>query len=79
MEFPVFGQPLNGSDRAPIRLHGEHSAGFHRLTIHQHGAGATESTFASDVSSGQSGDITDVVDEEGAGLDVIVTPLPVQT
>jgi hypothetical protein len=40
MQIAVLGQAFDRGDLAAVRLHGEHGARFHRLSIHQHGARA---------------------------------------
>jgi hypothetical protein len=61
MEFVPLSQSLDGGDLIPVSLDRENGTGFHGLTIHQDGAGAAKGTFASNMGTGQSSNIADVM------------------
>jgi hypothetical protein len=72
MKVAVRSQPLNRENLAAVGLHGKHRAGFHRVTIQYHGAGAANGGFASDVRSRQSRHVTQIVDKEQPRLDIVL-------
>ncbi len=49
MQLVAIGQALNRSDLFTVRLHSEHQAGTHRLTIDNHGARAADAVLTTDV------------------------------
>src|SRR5687767_14792462 len=49
MQLTVRGQPFDRGDVGPVRLHREHRARFHRLSIEQHGTCAAEGGLTTDV------------------------------
>src|SRR5256885_2401317 len=56
-----------------VGLDGEHRARFHRLTVHEHGAGAADARLASDVRAREAAEIPEIVDEQHARLDDVFT------
>jgi hypothetical protein len=64
------GEALDGEDVGPLRLHGEHRAGLHRLAVHVHGAGAALRGVAAHVRAGETQVLAEVGDEERARLDL---------
>jgi hypothetical protein len=47
------GQPLDRLDAGAIGLHGQHQAGAHGMSVHQHGAGAADAVFTAQMRAGQ--------------------------
>ena len=70
MEVAVVGETLDRRHVVPVRLDPEHSAGLHRLAVHEHGAGAARGRVAADVRPGQSETVAQHVDEELTRLQV---------
>jgi hypothetical protein len=52
-----------------VRLHREHGAGFHRLAIHMHDAGAALAGVATHMRAGQANLVAQQLDQQGAFLD----------
>ena len=63
-------QALDRRHRGAVDLDGEHQARAHRLTVHQHGAGAADAVLAADVRAGEAELVAQEVAEEQARLDV---------
>src|SRR5437588_10939064 len=70
MELPVSGHRFDGGDVAAVRLNGQHGAGLHRTTVHQHGAGSTRRGVTTDVRSSQAERLTQEIHEQLARFDV---------
>ena len=47
------GQAFNGGDFGAIGLHGQHGAGFHRIAVNMHHAGAALAGVATHMGAGQ--------------------------
>jgi hypothetical protein len=73
----VLGEAFDGEDFAAIGLDGEHRAALDGLTVHMNSAGAAKRGLASDMRTGESGDIAEIVDEEQARLHVMGIFFPV--
>jgi hypothetical protein len=70
VEVAVVGKPFDRRHVEPVRLNPEHSAGLHRLAVHEHGAGSARGRVAADVRPGQSETVAQHVDEELTRLQV---------
>ena len=53
VQLAITRQTFNSSDLRAIRLDSQNGAGFRRLAIQQHGAGAANARFAADMSAGE--------------------------
>ena len=71
------GEPLDGGDFRPVRLHREDGAGLHRLPVHEDGAGAALRGVAADVRPGQPQPVAQQVAEEEARLHFVFGGLAV--
>ena len=69
VQHAAVGQAFDGFDFAALALHGEVGAGFHRLAVNVHGAGAAVAGFAADVGTGEVHFFTQKVNQQGARLD----------
>lgn len=65
----VVGQPLDRCDSVAIRLHGQHQARADGIVVEEHGTGAADPVFTSDVGSGQPEILAEEVAQEQAGFD----------
>src|SRR5438309_8095903 len=65
-------QPFDGLDLATIGLNREHGAGFHRLAVDVHRAGAALAGVAPDVGACQPDDIAEIVHQEKSCFDLVL-------
>ena len=63
-------EALDGLDRVPVGLDGEHRATLHRTTVEQHGAGTAVRGVTAGVGTGQSEALAEQVSEQQSRLDV---------
>jgi hypothetical protein len=77
MVLSIASEPFNSHDGRPIGLHGEQGARLGCLAVHQDCARTAQCAFTSDVSSGQSCYITDIVHKQHTRLDFIFPALSV--
>src|SRR5499425_2537 len=68
MEDPVVAQALDGGDRAPAGLHGEHETARHRLAVEVHGARAAVPGAAAFLGPGQAEVLAKRVEQGLVGL-----------
>jgi hypothetical protein len=71
MKLPIHGHSLNGDNVRAVGLNGEHGATLNRSAIYLHGAGAAQRRFATDVRTGQPGDLAQEMDQKQARLDLV--------
>jgi hypothetical protein len=72
------GQPLDGGDRSPVGLHGEHQTGPDRLAVERDRTRSAHAVLAADVGAGEPGVMADEVREQRARLDQAVDGGPVE-
>jgi hypothetical protein len=72
VELAVPRKSLDGGYIRAVSLDGEHRAGLHSLTIHQHGTGTAQRCLAPDVGSSQVRSVTQVVNQQYAWLNLIL-------
>src|ERR687898_909418 len=77
MELAVRGQPLHGLERPAVRLHREHQARAHGLSVELDGARAADALLAADLRPRQPCLVPDEVGQERAWLDVPLIGAPV--
>src|SRR6266446_10999812 len=70
MKLPIVGHTFNGPNLSTFRLNGEHRTRLHRSAIQDHCTRSTIGGVATNVSSGQSQNIADKVDQQESGLDL---------
>jgi len=66
----ICGEAFDRSDRASVRLHGEHEAGPRRLTIHHDGARTAHAVLAPQVSTRESEVLTEGICQCSSRIDV---------
>ena len=72
VQFAIAGQALDRGDFGTVRLNRQHRAGFDGFAVEQHGAGAAQGGFTSDVGSSQLALVPQEMDQEGAGFDLVL-------
>src|SRR5215210_560009 len=66
----VAGEPLDGGERAAVRLDREHQAGADGLAVELHGAGAADALLTAHLRAGEAGAMPDEVRQQRARLDL---------
>ena len=75
MQLGAVGQALDGHDRRPRGLRGEHRAGLHRLAVDMHDAGAALRRVAADMRPGQAEILAQEMNQQRAVFDGAADPL----
>src|SRR5262249_14192829 len=70
VQLAVLGHALDGGDGGAVRLDGQHRAGLHRAAVEVDRAGPALARVAPDLRPGEAEPVTQVVDEQGAWLDL---------
>jgi hypothetical protein len=70
VQLVAVGEPLDGQQRAAVRLRGEHEARAHGLAVELDRARAAHAVLAADVRAGQPGLVADEVRQQRARLDL---------
>jgi hypothetical protein len=70
VQVSVARQAFNCCDLCAIGLHSEHCAGFYRFPINKHRASAADAGFTSHVRASQSANITKILNEQQAWLNL---------
>jgi hypothetical protein len=78
MDLTVLCEPLDGRNARGFGLNREHGTRLDCPVINQDSAGAAEGCFTTDMGTGETGEIADIMDEQHAGLDLVLPLLPVQ-
>ena len=73
----VGGQPLDGPDLVAVGHDRERGAGFHRLAVEMHDAGAALRGVAADMGARQPQIFAQKLDQKGAGVDIGVDGITV--
>jgi hypothetical protein len=73
----VGGKALDGPDLVAVGHHRKGCAGFHRLAVEMHHAGAALRGIAADMGAGQPQVFAQKLDQQGAGIDVSVNGVAV--
>jgi hypothetical protein len=77
MKLTIVGDTFDGPNLSTFRLNGEHCTRLYRSAIQDHCTGSTIGGVATDMSSGQSQNIADKVDQQEPGLDLCLPVVPV--
>jgi hypothetical protein len=78
MDLTVLREPLDGCNARGFGLNREHGTRLDCPVINQDSAGAAEGGFTSDMRTGETDEIADVMDKQHAGLDLVLPLLSVQ-
>ena len=73
----VGGKALDGPDLVAVGHHRKGGAGFHRLAVEMHHAGAALRGIAADMGAGQPQVFAQKLDQQGAGVDIGVNGIAV--
>ena len=73
----VGGKALDGPDLVPVGHHRERGAGFDRLAVEMHDAGAALRGVAADMGTGQPQIFAQKLHQQGAGIDIGVDGIAV--
>jgi hypothetical protein len=74
VQIAIGPQAFNGGDFCTVSLDGKQGAGFCGLPVQQHGAGAAQGSFATNVGSRKPCNFTKVMHQQHARLNVVLTP-----
>jgi hypothetical protein len=72
VKFAVACKALDSRYRRAVGLNGEHGARFYGLPIDHYCASSAKGGFASDVRSGESKDVAQVMDEQKTWFDLVL-------
>jgi hypothetical protein len=77
MQFAVLGKALNRSYFAAIRLHGQHGAAFGGFAIYMNGTGAAAAGIATNVGTGETQYIAEVLHQQQTGFNLVPVVLTI--
>src|SRR2546430_1471978 len=77
VQLVTLRQTFDRRDLRPVRLRREHRARLHRFPVDEHGARAARRRVASDLRAREADDLSEVLHEQQARLDVLLVRLPV--